>query len=103
INMVATAVLSQQMAQQVGGTQIGGYLTTALANSKGELVMPILISGNLTSPKVAPDYKTIAQMKVQNVTSPAGLGNILGAITGKNSQDQQQPAAAGQAQQPNQA
>lgn len=103
INMVATAVLSQQMAQQVGGTQIGGYLSTALANSKGELVMPILISGSLTSPKVAPDYKTIAQMKVQNVTSPAGLGNILGAITGKNTQDQQQPAAAGQAQQPNQA
>jgi uncharacterized protein involved in outer membrane biogenesis len=108
INMVATAVLSQQTAQQVGGTQIGGYLNTALANSNGELVMPVLISGSLTSPKMSPDYKTIAQMKVQNVTSPEGLSGILGAITGKKqtTQPQQQqpnaqnPPAQQQPQQP---
>jgi AsmA protein len=97
INMAATAVLSQQMAQQVGGTGIGGYLTTALANSKGELVMPVLISGSLTSPKVQPDLQTIAKMKLENVTSPGGLTGILGAITGKKGQ--QQPANQQQGQQ----
>jgi AsmA protein len=103
INMAATAVLSQQMAQQVGGTGIGGYLSTALANSKGELVMPVLITGKLTSPQVAPDTKTIAQMKINNVlptlTNPSSFSNILGALTGK--QQQQQPANANQ--QPGQA
>jgi uncharacterized protein involved in outer membrane biogenesis len=97
IDMVATAVLSQQMAQQVGGNNIGGFLTTALANSKGELVMPILISGSLTAPKVQPDLQTIAKMKLQNVLPTAGnassITNILGAITGKQNQ-QQQPANA---------
>jgi AsmA protein len=97
INMAATAVLSQQMAQKVGGTGIGGYLSTALANSKGELVMPVLITGSLTSPKVQPDMETIAKMKLENVTSPGGLSGILGAITGKK--DQQQPANQQQGQQ----
>jgi hypothetical protein len=91
INMAATAVLSQQMAEQVGGTGIGGYLSTALANSKGELVMPVLITGSLTSPKVQPDLQTIAKMKIQNVTSPSGLSGILGAITGKQPNPQQPP------------
>jgi hypothetical protein len=104
INMAATAVLSSQMAQQVGGTGIGGYLSTALANSKGELVMPVLITGNLNSPRVAPDTKTIAQMKLNNVmptlTNPSSLTGILGAITGKQ---QQQPANANQQQQGQQA
>jgi uncharacterized protein involved in outer membrane biogenesis len=99
INMAATAVLSSQMAQQVGGTGIGGYLSTALANSKGELVMPVLITGRLNSPRVAPDTKTLAQMKLNNLLPTAGnassITNILGAITGK----QQQPANANQQQQ----
>ena len=98
INMVATAVLSQQMAQQVGGTNIGGYLSTALANSKGELVMPITITGSMTKPTVQPDYQAIAQMKLQNVlptvTGGGGFSSILGAITGGKTQ--QQPADAQQ-------
>jgi AsmA protein len=102
INMAATAVLSQQMAQQVGGTGIGGYLTTALANSKGELVMPVLITGSLTSPKVQPDLQTIAKMKLENVLPTGGnassITNILGAISGKKDQ-QQQPANQQQGQQ----
>jgi uncharacterized protein involved in outer membrane biogenesis len=103
INMSATAVLSQQMAEQVGGTGIGGYLSTALANSKGELVMPVLITGSLTAPKVQPDLQTIAKMKIQNVTSPSGLSGILGAITGKqqNTQQPQQQAQPANGQQPN--
>ena len=43
LDMAVTAVLSKDYAQSVGGTGVGGYLTTALANSKGELVMPIVI------------------------------------------------------------
>lgn len=106
INMVATAVLSQQMAQQAGGTGIGGYLTTALANNKGELVMPVLITGSLTSPKVAPDYQTIAKMKLQNVLPTGGnassITGILGAITGGRKQDDQNLPQNDQGQNPSQ-
>lgn len=95
INMAATAVLSQQMAQQVGGTGIGGYLSTALANSKGELVMPVLISGSLKSPQVVPDTKALAQMKLNNVmptlTNPSTLTGIVGALTGKQQNSASQP------------
>ena len=114
INMAVTAVLSAQMAQQVGGTSIGGYLTTALANSKGELVMPVLITGTFASPKVQPDVQKIAKMKLENLlptgSNPGGLTtSILGGILGQKGQqqqttDQQQPNQQGtQQQQPQQA
>jgi uncharacterized protein involved in outer membrane biogenesis len=89
LDMQMTAVLSKDYSQSVGGTGVGGYLTTALANKNGELVMPVLLSGSLTSPKVVPDVKTIARMKLENVVP--SVGGILQSITGKN-----QPGNSGQ-------
>src|SRR5207248_3554033 len=40
LNMHVTAVLSKALSQQVGGSQIGGFMNTALANNQGELVLP---------------------------------------------------------------
>ena len=37
LDMHVTAVLSKEYSQTVGGTGVGGYLSTALANAKGEL------------------------------------------------------------------
>lgn len=132
IDMRMTAVLSKTYSQQVGGTNVGGFMQTALANNRGELVLPVLVTGSLQSPKFAPDLNALAQMKLQNVlpsfSNPGelttgilgevlgnkgnnqggGFGGIVDAITGKQKPNeqypQQQPPAAGaqQGNQPNQ-
>ena len=119
LDMQVTAVLSKEYSQTVGGTGIGGYLSTALANNKGELVMPILISGTFSQPRIVPDMKRIAEMKLQNLL-PSGnnpgalttgilngvlnrgaqgnggqsnsvMGNVLDALGGRNKANQDQP------------
>jgi uncharacterized protein involved in outer membrane biogenesis len=99
LNMHMTAVLSKDYSQTVGGTQIGGYLNTALANSKGELVMPVLVTGTFAQPRIAPDVQRLAQMKLQNLlpstSNPGGLtSGVLNGILGKkgaNADGSQQP------------
>ena len=102
LNMHVTAVLNKGFSQSVGGTGVGGYLNTALANKNGELVLPVIITGTMSRPMVAPDVQQIAQMKLKNLLPTAGgllngngnLGGALGGLLG-----QQQPAKPGQPQQ----
>ncbi len=87
VNMHLTAVLSKAMSDSVGGTQVGGFMNTALANNKGELVIPIIVTGSLQHPSFAPDLEQIAQMKLRNIipttADPGALtGSILGTILG---------------------
>jgi uncharacterized protein involved in outer membrane biogenesis len=79
LNMRVTAVLDKALSQKVGGTQIGGYMNTALANNQGELVLPVIVTGNLKHPLIAPDVQQIAQMKLKNIVPNSQ--NITGAIT----------------------
>lgn len=111
LNLHLTAVLNKGFSQSVGGTGVGGYLNTALANRNGELVLPVIITGTMSHPIVAPDVQKIAQMKLDNVLPTAagvlggkgGAGGILGSLLGGQQQQAQpgakQPAAQ---QQPNQ-
>jgi hypothetical protein len=120
LNLNLTAVLSKGMSDAVGGTGIGGLMNTALANNKGELVIPVLVTGTFSHPNFAPDVQKIAQMRMQNLLPTSGnpgqltsgilgalmggqkggnagpqqggLGGILGAIQGNQRQQQQQPA-----------
>jgi uncharacterized protein involved in outer membrane biogenesis len=97
LNLHVTAVLNKGLSQQVGGTQIGGFMNTALANNQGELVLPVIVTGTFQHPQVAPDVQQIAQMKLKNLLptskNPGQLTNgILGAILG----DKNQGGAAGQ-------
>jgi len=94
LNMHVTAVLSKPMSQTVGGTGIGGLMQTALANNRGELVIPMLVSGTFQRPSFAPDVNKIAQMKLQNMlptsSNPGALtSGILGTILGNKGQGQQ--------------
>jgi uncharacterized protein involved in outer membrane biogenesis len=111
LNLHVTAVLNNALSQQVGGTQIGGFMNTALANNQGELVIPVIVTGNFQHPQVAPDVEQVAQMKLQNLLPTSknpgalttgilgaitgkgqgkgGLGGILGAITGQQQQQNQ--------------
>src|SRR5437763_2513540 len=120
LNMHLTAVLNKGMSQQVGGSQIGGFMNTALANNQGELVMPVIVTGTFQHPQVAPDVQQLAKMKLDNLLptskNPGALtSGIVGAILGNKNQPTEnngaQPnggiggivgAITGKKQQPNQ-
>ena len=86
MNMHVTAVLNKAMTNSVGGTNIGGYMQTALANQNGELVIPVLVSGPLSNPRFAPDVEAVAKMKLQNIlptaANPGALSGLLGNLLG---------------------
>jgi hypothetical protein len=91
LNLHMTAVLDKALSQQVGGTQVGGFMNTALANNQGELVLPVIVTGTFQHPQVAPDLQQIAQMKLKNLLpttrNPGQLTNgILGALLGNKNQ-----------------
>jgi len=92
-----TAVLDKGFSQSVGGTGVGGYLNTALANKNGELVLPVIVGGTMSHPLVAPDVQKIAQMKLNNIVP--GASGILGSLLSGKSQQQEQQAGK-PAQQP---
>jgi uncharacterized protein involved in outer membrane biogenesis len=105
LNMHVTAVLNKGFSQSVGGSRVGGYLNTALANKNGELVLPVIVTGNMSHPVVAPDVEQIAKMKLNNLLPTAGgllsgkggndLGSVVGGLlAGRQKQGQQsgQPA-----------
>ena len=92
LNLRVTAVLSKSFSQSVGGTTVGGYLNTALANKDGELVLPVIVTGTTNHPKVAPDIQQIAKMKLSGLLNGKGLGGLLGRMLGQQQQGQQAPA-----------
>jgi len=100
LNMQLTAVLSKAFTQQAGGTSVGGYMTTALANSQGELVIPAIVGGTFQNPRITPDLQKMTQMKLKGLMptadNPLGAASsLLGGVTGQKGQ---QPA--GQQQNP---
>lgn len=85
INMKVTAVLSREMAQKAGGSQVGGLMSTVLANQKGELVIPAIVTGTLASPRFAPDAERFAQMRLKNLlpsTANPAAGLAQGGVQG---------------------
>jgi uncharacterized protein involved in outer membrane biogenesis len=100
LNMHVTAVLDKNFSQKAGGTQIGGFMQTALANQQGELVIPVIVTGTFSNPRVAPDVQKIAQMRLQNLLPTAGnpgslTSAIMGAIGGKGGAQQPQQGGIG--------
>ncbi len=99
LNLKATAVLSKDSSQQVGGNAIGGMMTTAMANNNGEIVIPVIVTGTIPSPKVEPDVSAMAKMRVNGLLpsfsnpgqltqgalagASGGASGVLGALTGK--------------------
>ena len=102
LNMKATAVLSKSSSQQVGGNAIGGLMSTALTNQNGEIVIPFLIGGTISSPKVAPDTQAIAQMRMHNsmpsFSNPGALAQCSNSALGSLGGNKQPAAAAGNQQ-----
>jgi len=108
LNFHINAVLTKEFSQKVGGSGIGGFMTTALVNNQGELVIPAIVTGTFEKPKYSADVEKMAQMKlkglVPNSSNPlGGLGGSLGGLLGQKKtqpgqpqQQQQQPDAVQQ-------
>ena len=75
LNMKLMSILKAKLAEAVGGTRIGGYLTSAVRNANGELMIPTLVAGTLSKPRLLPDAPAIAKLKLQNA-----LPNVLDAV-----------------------
>jgi AsmA protein len=91
VNMRMTAVLANSISGAVGGNKVGGYLSTALANNKGELVLPVIVTGNMSHLVFTPDVDAIAQMRMKNLLpSTSNPGGLLNSIVGKQSGQQGQ-------------
>lgn len=87
IDMHLTAVLNSGTSQGVGGSGIGGFLNTALANKNGELVLPVLVTGTAEHPVIAPDVQALAKMKLNNLLPTSGdptklTSGLIGSVVG---------------------
>ena len=106
LNMRVTVVLSQASSQKAGGNSIGGFMQTALANNKGELVVPALVTGTFSNPRFAPDVQQIAQMKVKglvpNFDNPASVTGALQNLLGGPKNPAQATPSQGQQPPPQQ-
>jgi hypothetical protein len=101
LNLHMTAVLSKGISSVVGGSSIGGFLNTALANNQGELVLPVLVTGTTDHPVFTPDAAAIAKMKLNHLLPTTGdpskltVGSVLGGILGQQpgqQKNQKQPS-----------
>ena len=70
LNMKLVSVLNRKLAEAVGGNKIGGWMTAAVQNSSGELIIPTVVTGTFARPRLAPDAPAMAKLKLQN-TVPA--------------------------------
>jgi len=103
LNMHATAVISQNVSQKVGGQSVGGFMKTALANNQGELVIPALVTGTFSKPKFEPDVQQMAQMKLKglipNINNPASVADTLQNLLGGPKNPAEAPQQQAQQQQ----
>ncbi len=126
LDLRLVTVFSREFSERVGGTRVGGFMTTALANQQGELVVPMLVTGTTQQPRFAPDVQRIAEMRLQNLVpnfrdpraltgrilggaegqddasrdSRRTLGGIVDALTGRGGGQAQSDAPGGEARQP---
>ena len=80
LNLKLNTVLTRAYSEQVGGTRIGGYLSTAIANSNGEMILPTLVTGSFSNPRFTPDAGAIAKLKMQNVLQPGAVKDSVRGV-----------------------
>jgi len=90
LNMKLSAVLSKASADKVGGGRIGGYMRTVFANTTGDMMIPVLVTGTFKQPKFSPDTQALVQLQKQKLIpgfqpgqKPADtVRGILGGLLG---------------------
>jgi hypothetical protein len=71
-------------------------MNTALSNRNGELVIPVIVTGTVNHPTIAPDVEKFAQMKLHNLLPTSGnpgalTSGLSGLLGGKGGQEQGNP------------
>lgn len=67
LNLKLKTLLSRKLAEEVGGSRIGGYLTAAITNAGGEMTIPSLLTGTFSKPRFLPDPTAMAKLKLQSI------------------------------------
>ena len=67
LDMKLMSILDRKFSEMVGGSKIGGWMTAAMANGAGNLMIPASIKGTFANPIIAPDPGAIAKMKLQTI------------------------------------
>lgn len=81
LNLKLRTLLNRKLAEEVGGSRIGGYLTAAVGGPNGDMTIPSLVTGTFLKPRFAPDTAAMARLKVQSATKDPGA--VVEAIKGK--------------------
>lgn len=72
-------VLDSSFSNQVGGNRIGGFMTAALSNGRGGLLIPATLKGTFQKPQMAPDAGAIAKLKLQSL-NPANPKQVMDQV-----------------------
>lgn len=97
LNLKLLSLFDKKFSDQVGGNRIGGFMTAALANSNGSLMVPASITGTFSKPVFAPDPAAIGKMKLQqfNPKDPKqmidSVGGVLDLFRKKKPAEEQKP------------
>lgn len=99
LNLRATAVLSKAASKEAGGSSLVGTLKPVLENSRGELVIPGIITGTFENPKFEPDMQQLSLMHMKGIvpTSDNPFG-VLGTLFGHDNQNETKSPAQNPAQ-----
>ncbi len=81
LDLKILSVLDKRFSEQVGGSKIGGFMTAALANAQGNLLIPATIRGTFQKPVMAPDASAMAKLKLQNM-NPANPKQVMEQVEG---------------------
>jgi hypothetical protein len=69
VDLRIVALLSNELIRRAGASRLGGLLTTALVDERGELIVPILIGGAMSAPRVSPDLqRRLGELKLKRRT-----------------------------------
>ncbi|MFN7921456.1 MAG: AsmA-like C-terminal region-containing protein [Bryobacteraceae bacterium] len=84
LSMKMLTTMNRSLSDEAGGSRIGGYLTAAVTNNKGELVIPSIVTGTFARPLIAPDAAQVAKLKLQYAVPELtkAPGAIIDAIKG---------------------
>lgn len=84
LNLRVTTVLPKAVSDQIGGSKAAGWMSTVLANSKGELIIPAIVTGTFSQPRFAPDAERIAKLKLASFLpshdNPQGIATGVKSI-----------------------
>ena len=80
LRLKVLSMLDKPTSEKAGGSKVGGYMATVLANAAGELVIPCLISGTFAKPVFAPDAAEFAKLKVKSIIPQVPLQDPKAAV-----------------------